>query len=487
MIEENVNIHGRFQFELKQVFPFSRRNRRYDAYNVDTYLFLPASLHTNEDTYPREIFYRNLKTYIRLRTPTYSLTELAENLDPVQRLQESMHLLSREVANPRFQANYDYQLKLFCLIMKRSLRLAVAELAAGGGADEQRVALFCRRVKTITAAFRELDGRYEGFDRQGSSGQLFRLADEFISCRVELYSCKLLAGESGVQLSAGAAGRLSALIEAETGYRRKRGYPSQAEVGTNNESFLYRQAMLKKTVSNVLYLETRKQQAGILVRHILLGVAAGMAMLFATGVAFYWQNKYGALSFPLFLALVLGYILKDRMKDFLQVYFSRTLRHLFWDRKRTVFHSGGRRIGRLREHMGFVEQKALPPAIRTIRQASRPSASYGAFDEEVLCYRKQVRLASRRFRRVAKRYVTEGMLDITRLNIERFLHSMDAPRKTVYLLAQGACRPEKGDRVYHINMVQHYYNDEEESFRHFRIVLNRRGIKRIEPVAGPTA
>ena len=62
---------------------------------------------------------------------------------------------------------------------------------------------------------------------------------------------------------------------------------------------------------------------------------------------------------------------------------------------------------------------------------------------------------------------------------------MDAPLKPVYLLDKGKPRQVMGERVYHINMVQHYHNDEGESFRHFRIVLDCQGIKRIEPVTCP--
>ena len=245
--------------------------------------------------------------------------------------------------------------------------------------------------------------------------------------------------------------------------------------------FLHRQSFLKKQVSNILHLQTRKKEDGVWLNHILLGLAAGLAMFFATGVAFYSQKKHGALSLYLFLALIIGYVLKDRMKVFLQDYFARTLHHFFWDRKRTVYHSGESKIGRCREHMGFVKKNALPQAICDIRVRSCSEDSCGA--EDVLCYRKQVRLATRRFRRVAKKYVTEGMLDITRFNIERFLHGMDAPKKPVYFVQGNKPVKQMGDRVYQLNLVQHYYNKDGEFFRHFRVILSHAGIKRIEVVS----
>ena len=37
-------------------------------------------------------------------------------------------------------------------------------------------------------------------------------------------------------------------------------------------------------------------------------------MIFATGIAFAFQQKYGNFTIPLFVALVISYMLKDRIK-----------------------------------------------------------------------------------------------------------------------------------------------------------------------------
>ncbi|MEX6223867.1 hypothetical protein AB6F55_02965 [Providencia hangzhouensis] len=77
----------------------------------------------------------------------------------------------------------------------------------------------------------------------------------------------------------------------------------------------YRRNLLKKYINRYLYLEIRHKRGLPLLLHSIYGIAAAISMIFATLIAFLWQGKYGALSANLFLAMVIGYIFKDRLKE----------------------------------------------------------------------------------------------------------------------------------------------------------------------------
>ena len=92
------------------------------------------------------------------------------------------------------------------------------------------------------------------------------------------------------------------------------------------KTYLYRASVLKKYAASVLFLQVDVKPDGQSWTHLAQSIAAGIAMIFATGIAFLFQARYGNFTFPLFIALVLGYMFKDRIKEIGRDLFSQRLR-----------------------------------------------------------------------------------------------------------------------------------------------------------------
>lgn len=90
------------------------------------------------------------------------------------------------------------------------------------------------------------------------------------------------------------AGTLSAMIQEEVSYRRGRGYPSLVDERHENETLVFRLSVLKKFMGSVLDLTVKKREEDRGLEQVLLAMGAGVAMLFATGVAFYYQSLWNA-------------------------------------------------------------------------------------------------------------------------------------------------------------------------------------------------
>ena len=90
---------------------------------------------------------------------------------------------------------------------------------------------------------------------------------------------------------------------------------------------------MKKYVSSILHLSTDAQREGTGVEQFLMAIAAGISMIFATIVAFYFQRIYGNFTFPVFVALVIGYMFKDRIKEAGRALFSDKLHNFIYDRR----------------------------------------------------------------------------------------------------------------------------------------------------------
>jgi len=59
---------------------------------------------------------------------------------------------------------------------------------------------------------------------------------------------------------------------------------------------------------------------------------------------------------------------------------------------------------------------------------------------------------------------------------------MDTPKKEVFIMDDEAYHRIKGARVYHLNMIVRMTFGGRDMHMWYRVVLNRKGIKRIEHV-----
>ena len=81
-----VTIHDNYRIELKVNYPLLRRAEK-ASYELGLYLFAPISLGINPATYSKEQLYSDLQTYIRVKTPSIPLNQLANGAEtPLGRL-----------------------------------------------------------------------------------------------------------------------------------------------------------------------------------------------------------------------------------------------------------------------------------------------------------------------------------------------------------------------------------------------------------------
>ncbi|HOT45961.1 MAG TPA: hypothetical protein PLM53_15120 [Spirochaetota bacterium] len=486
MIKETIKIHDNYQFEIKQSYNLSLDNKTSNSYFVQTYFFIPNNLNINRETYSRTDFYKDLRATIRLKTPAMLLKNLAADTESIPRMRRSVEDLLASKTRQSV-SNYEYHVKMFCLVYKKAIGTQLRFLKKTDKSKDcdSLVTEFIACVDDVKARFRQLKPIIitDRLSRKLQTVYLF--ADEYISLKTETHACRLLEilKEKQPRLYNKHYRRLMDMVHGETAYRIQSGYPSVPSPGGDNEKFVFRQGALKKFLSNILYLETRVEHGGKFLEQAVYSIAAGVAMIFATMVAFIGQSWYGSLSLPFFIALVISYMFKDRMKELLRLYLSVTLRKWLYDRQRTIYHSFDQKIGTCKESFNIITDSGVPAKI--IEYRSRDSITdinNSMTGETVILYRKYIRLSAKNFNKIRHRHSTNDVIDIMRFNIQHFLRSMDNPEKKIFIPLKSGYRKAFGMRVYHINMITHFIIDRQEYLRRFRIVLNRNGIRRIEEV-----
>ena len=500
--DAKITIHDRHRFEIKLDIELADAGR---GYGVDTYFFVPKALNIDPHTYPKEIFYRRIQRHIRFKTPRFSLAAIADAANPESPLTRIRNALSELVAPGTDPAGIDAvfsETKLLGVVSRGAIRDAVKDVLNGieaiepGGGGAAAVAgiagAFLRDLEVYLAALSALRRQMLDESIPTRLRECFRFLDEFTSLTVQDYlSALLYAVRQRPDLRepfADADSRMVAMIAHQESHRVAMGYPSVLSDEAMGSTLPYRRGVLKKFISNVLFLNTEVSDWDGL-SQVPLAIAAGLAMLFAAVVTVFAQSRYTTKSLPFVAAVVVSYIFKDRMKDWLKLYLSRGMVRWMADRKiRIRDPESGRVIGTLKEAFSFADQKRVPAAVLQARKMDDiTSIDEEGKPERIIRYQKEVSLFHSRILRAHRR--RRDLNDIMRFNIDDFLRQADDPTVDYLHLdpATGRLEHVQCQRVYHVNIVFTYRSNDArkkgvERVERIRLVLNRDGIVRLDQV-----
>jgi len=486
MIKETIKIHDKFQFEIKIGYDLNREEKK-TTFDIDSYFFIPNNLGINRDTYSRSDFFNDMQIYIRFKTPTFLLESLAKKENEIYGYLKSS--IERMVSD-RTSVNcgeYENQLKMFCCILKATLRDHVDCIYVRKTLQDEEVLVnkFINGAKEVMANFRSLRQMLAIPNLADKLFSFFLFADEYASLLIEQFSFKIIhilanrgPGKEGL------VDALKSLIKSEMQYRTENKYPSIVQNDGTNEVFLYRSSVLKKFMGSILFLSVKRQSEVKMVEHFLYAVAAGISMVVATGIAFYSQMKLGNLTFPFFVALVVSYMFKDRIKAVFQQFFSEQIRKYFYDQKEKIFYSPNQSLGVCKESFDFCDSRTVPQNVVKIRNCDHMTEiENGWVGQNIIRYKRSVELYSAKIKETFHSYQVNSVNDILRFNVSKFLAKMDDPTKSLYCLSDDAIKRVSADRAYHINLIMKFSIKTRKTFyKRFRIILNREGINRLEEV-----
>jgi hypothetical protein len=451
------------------------RERRRENFDVSIYFFFPEPFNMTRESFPREKLYEDMRLYLRFDTPRYKGPE--ELLDPDSVESPLVRLEKRVPQNERSRV---FEARMLGCIVKSMLRDATRE----GRFDAEALS----RFRDLLGRFHKLIDATDGEERRaGERSPWFqrrlRMADEHLSLLLERYAAEYLEAK-GPSIEPDFRDRVLAGIREEADYRRSRGYPTvpKGEMDpSSGERYVYRQKVLKRWASEVLFFRVKRRRHGEAARNLLYAVAAGLAMVVATAIGFFGRTRFGDLTSSLFVLLVFGYILKDRMKDGFRALFSLSLGRLFFDRTERLYdRETGRKLAAVKERVYWSSEERLPEAISRLRaRGSFERAVYDQIGETVLVYNKRIRVRAKRLRRLHRR--TDGLADICVFNCEQLLANLNRKRIALPRVSEaGELSMQELRRVYHMNIVIDLEKPGQEQRYRFRAITDGVGILRVE-------
>ena len=481
MIDLETKIHDKFTLEFKVGFntETAERKTKFRDYVMNTWIFVPNSLDINAAKYSKEDFYRDLKSGVRLITPSYSLHELAndEQLLPSQALISNFNDMSSA-------PDLTHAIKMYCAIAKSSFRDGCFAITQKEDAENRMES--CHQYLTdgckILERYRHLLGQLNKKKATDRIRQVFAYGDEFLSNVLEKYAYRL---RDNIRLNHPEEyPRLEALFKEvllnERNYREQKGYLCvKADDEKGNEDFVFRASLLKKFTESDLYLNATKRKNTFLVEQILYSLAAGAAMVVATLSSFFFQQRYGNFTLPFLIALVISYMFKDRLKDWLRLIFAKRVSNKVFD-TRTDFRVKEKYIGWSKDSVDFIDSDKIIPEVIKLRSRNPLFAEVSGKDEKVLLYRKKVQLWPTELAK-ASPYPLRGINDILRYNFTEYTRKMDNPSFPLSgTWEDNEYKPIEGKKVYHITIIIQCVYEGITEYKRIVVRCDRNGIVNVK-------
>jgi len=486
-IHKNFEVHDHFHFEMK--LDYWLKLNKSDHYQVDLFLFLPNALGLNHHSYPRGAFYEDIKNHVRLKTPELSLEQIA-SLDegrPGRLLSDSVAVFKDSAPTEELCRAVEYHTKMYVSITVKALHnrcsTCLVDIARG---DKSSTLKLIEEIDRGVALVRNLGDEIPGKCQSSEANRLptvMSSADEYFTSEITQVFLKLLkAAEPGENELHNA---LLDAIRQQSDHLTQKGFPQlDANTSGHDETVLFRRSIFKKFFRSPLFLTQHRQADGRLASQVAMGFAAGLSMIFATLIAFLAQQKFGNFTLPLFAALVVGYVFKDRIKELTKIYLEKWLSRRVSDSKTSFYDQDGNRMGVCREMVRFVSADQVPRNILDLRNKDHLTEIANFWQaEKIIQYQKNVTLFRKPLKRANPGYETAAVNDIIRYNVHRLLLNMDEPEKELLALQNdSSVETVAGARVYKINLLLRLTGGANEQFIRFRLILDRNGIRRMEKI-----
>ncbi len=495
LYEGEIHVRDNYQFELKSEFfinPLLKKN----VYKQEIFLFIPSSLHINQDTYSKKQFYSDETNIIRFKTPLISLQDLINpdySPSPLIRLQRLFNQ-SNPIEFINIAAD---ELKLFCAIFRGTLMERVSKIINElnkQSIDRQElrntILSLCEQTTRVCHFFRQIQEKALTFSNYPQLIRYFKYADEFISMMIDEFMINLLKKYRSIHQEVDEVDRLiSQLIVNENLYRKQKNLIPKSLKGelASNEAILYRLGLLQRFVLESLMLKNVRLSSEEKHRNILGAVAAGIAMFFY--MTFFAMNAsslvINSFSFVFFAAFL--YIIKDRIKEGFKSYYYKQAHRWFPDFLTEITSFKGYKLGKLSENVVFIKASDLPYGFQKIRNHQFHEELQALHRHEtILQYKREVTLTRPILPAEARR---RAVTVIFRLNVHRFLQKASNPFQSN--LTFDTYTHEISERllpkVYHLNLIIRDTSLQEDlqlktTIRTYRVVIDKKGIKRVEKV-----
>lgn len=450
-----IKQKDRYSIELKLQYPIDRSGGSNNRHSLQIHFVLPRTLGIAPATYERRRFLDQLTVLLRFGTPSMTLEEVLNgdrDRSPLVRLERGTEVMR--------DYKVIHEARMLGCVYKSLLRDRIAVADTDPPTPDE-----ITRLREVPVRFRAARVNHEGKREADRVREALDTIDEHLSLLFGRYLTMYLC--RGVPIDAESRRVIARLLEAETEYRRERGFASAPEPDWEQsrfEYFVHHEKQLKEYATGALRVDVYRSDTARRTEQILYAIAAGIAMAIATAVLLLGRPQLEHIGIALFALLVATYMLKDRVKDLIREVLTRRIGRYFSIRKQTIREPRRHtRLGTLVERVGFRETQ---------------TRSKGVGPAPTLVYSKQIRLNGVAIARLHRRI--ESIVDINTIDLRPFLDHLTAQWEVVPVVRGEEVRPKPVKRVHHIELLVRDGESNQSPPLRYRLVVDSRGLRRID-------
>lgn len=489
MITSRIKKLDNTSIELKAKYrPKYNKRSNIQKYSVETYIFLPIELGINKRNFTKTDFYREYKNYLKIDPPKISLAEIADKSANFIQVYDSIFQnidLSKEASINRIDDNT----KILMNIYKKSLKREIRKVLQYPHPNE-KIRVTLRLIKNLDIFIDDFRKKIESIkditDNTYIVVKTLNVADEYISNLKYKYFHEILMHlmkfEDEVYYEATLRTKLS--LESEIEYRRYHDFPLYSNQKKENAKLIIRWDNIKYFITNKLIIKAKIDNESKYIEEILYSIAAGIAMIFATGIAFYYNQKFGNFTLSFFVVLVLSYMFKDRIKEWFRSIFSSILKKQLLDHHFNLFDDNNQKIGVSKDGFEFSPQRNLKRKIHNIRYSeSILGEELMSRNEKILKFTRKVNINMKRFIKTFKETDIRGINDIITFNFDPIIMRMQETKFPIYTMNNiDGVKRINSEKSYSINIIQEISMDKKKIYHHYKVFVSKSGIKKLKVV-----
>jgi hypothetical protein len=489
-VNASIIQHGNRQFELSVEYPLQSKHKK-SNHILELFLFSPYQLVITPERYGVKNFLKDIHSYTRYTTPELTFSEIIDpscEASPLTRIKKILpHLSSLTEEETRI---LQYEIRMLINIYRHQLKIIRKTIQQMDQVTAQyNIATYLNDLDVVLKLIREevilpLLNSSVSKDLSNSASWADESASWFTEKQLlRLYDYALKINAMGPILV-----QLCSRIKKECEYRKTKGFKIITNQTTDkeNEKFVYHEGMLKKWAEGCMFMSAAKNKLPEHIAQILMGVAAGIAMLFAVLATVQVTKMFSPDSATWAMLIVGMYIFKDRIKELLRLFFAKHLPDLIADKSEDIidFLKAGTyaKVGNSKVRVRFLSASSIPQAITDCRQRYINEFHSILPKENVIEFHKELNLNCQQLLHNHKRI--RSITEILRLNIGHFLTEMDDDIEYMPCHEDMKYNEISVRRCYHLHAIlrlsDSYSND--TKIIHYLILLNRTGIVRIEEI-----
>lgn len=485
-----ITKHGTHQLELNVLH---RLDEAIDieGYDLDVYFYVSGNLAGNAGQYGVTQFFGDLRSYVRLLPSSLTFLQLADPMCQASPLARIRKILDDTIVGRQLDSTgVLYELRMLVNLHHEEFRnlrqiLQPLFLTPGAHADLiEKLTTLLQDHERFLQEFRRCRQHFTDTRIPESLREALTWADEAISIKTGRECHKLRTFCEGKNLFLPLRDKLVEKCKQEQRHRAANCYPTLIDPTDpiSGERFLCRESILKKWAQSATYMSVMKSKIGTQMGHLMAGVAAAAAMIFAVLAMLLAERLFPTYSLPWIFLIIVSYMFKDRIKEIFRGLLLQCLPRLVADERKSLIDPGSmKKAGRSVARVRFMCPAEVPEPIHRLRQNQQEPFWHVLPSDLVIHYHNTVSIRSERLRKSHLRL--EGVNSIMRLRTNTWMAQMDDPVNRVYYIDGDTPSSIEALRVYHFHAIICLSRKSavlDRQYQHVRVVMTRNGIVRIE-------